>query len=60
MAVNARRSGGHKVRLNGPCRPGNGAPGTGGGGGGASTNTGVNAGNGGKGGDGFIIITTSL
>ena len=39
---------------------GNGAPGTGGGGGGGSTNTGVNAGNGGRGGDGFVIITTSL
>ena len=39
---------------------GNSAPGGGGGGGGASTNTGVNAGNGGRGGDGFVIITTSL
>lgn len=39
---------------------GNASPGCGGGGGGASSNTGVNAGNGGRGGDGFVIITTSL
>jgi hypothetical protein len=60
MLYGGRGGGGSSAASTNGGNAGNGAPGCGGGGGGASTNTGVNAGNGGRGGDGFVIITTSL